>query len=80
VSFARNRADLSMTYYNRTARDVIFDLPLPPSSGYGLQARNAAKIRNAGVEASLNIRPISTRTPSSRSGSCTRRTATVCSR
>jgi TonB-linked SusC/RagA family outer membrane protein len=61
VSFARNRADLSMTYYNRTARDVIFDLPLPPSSGYGLQARNAAKIRNAGVEASLNIRPISTR-------------------
>jgi hypothetical protein len=49
-----------MTYYNRTARDVIFDLPLPPSSGFGLQANNAAKIRNAGIEANLNIRAIST--------------------
>jgi TonB-linked SusC/RagA family outer membrane protein len=60
VGVLRNRADLSLTYYNRTARDVIFDVPLAPSSGFGLQARNAAKIRNAGVEASINVRAIST--------------------
>jgi hypothetical protein len=38
---------------------VNLDLPLPPSSG-SLQASNAAKIRNAGVEANLNVRAIST--------------------
>lgn len=61
VGFFRNRADLSFTVYNRIARDVIFNAPLPPSTGFGFQARNAAKIQNRGVEVSLNIRAYQTK-------------------
>ena len=60
LGFLQNRADVSFTYYNRVARDVIFDLPVPASSGFGIQAANAGKIRNEGVELSLNLRPIQT--------------------
>ncbi len=51
-------ADFSATYYNAESRDVIFLTPLAPTTGYLLQARNAARIRNQGVEMSLNLRPI----------------------
>ena len=61
VGLFRNFADLSFTMYRRVARDVIFDLPLPPSSGFALQANNAAKIQNRGVEVSLNLRPVRTK-------------------
>ncbi len=61
VGFFRNRADLSFTLYRRVARDVIFDLPLAPSTGYAVQANNAAKIQNRGVEVAFNLRPIRTR-------------------
>ncbi|MEO6525115.1 MAG: SusC/RagA family TonB-linked outer membrane protein [Gemmatimonadaceae bacterium] len=57
VAMFNNRADVSFTMYDRVARDVIFDLPLPASSGYGVQAQNAASIRNNGIEVSMNIRP-----------------------
>ena len=56
--FLRDRADASVTYYNRKASDVIFDLPLAASTGYAVQASNAGVIRNEGIEASLNFHPI----------------------
>lgn len=55
-----NRIDLGVTYYNARSEDVIFQAPLSPSSGFATQARNAATIRNTGVELSLNARPITT--------------------
>jgi TonB-linked SusC/RagA family outer membrane protein len=54
----RDLADASFTFYDRKARDVIFDLPLPASTGYSVQASNAGVIRNSGIEASLNLHPI----------------------
>jgi len=56
--FLKDRADASFTYYDRKAHDVIFDLPLAASTGYNVQAANAGVIRNTGIEASLNLRPI----------------------
>ena len=56
--FLHDRADASFTYYNRKANDVIFDLPLPSSTGYAVQASNAGIIRNEGIEASLNFHPV----------------------
>jgi TonB-linked SusC/RagA family outer membrane protein len=53
-----DKADLSFTYYRATSSDVILFLPLAPSSGYEKQGLNSAELRNQGVEASLNIRPI----------------------
>lgn len=62
VAMFRNRADVSFTMYDRVARDVIFDLPLPASSGYGVQAQNAASIRNNGIEVAFNLRPYTSAT------------------
>ena len=61
VSLFRSRADLSFTLYNRVARDVILDFPLPSSSGYAVQSSNAAKIQNRGVELSVNLRAYSSK-------------------
>jgi TonB-linked SusC/RagA family outer membrane protein len=56
--FFRDRADASVTWYNKTTSDVILLAPVAYSSGYQLQAKNAATIRNRGWEASLNVRPV----------------------
>ncbi|HEU5260337.1 MAG TPA: SusC/RagA family TonB-linked outer membrane protein [Gemmatimonadales bacterium] len=58
----RDKADLSLTFYNATTSDVILLTPLSPSSGYEREARNSAKFRNRGYEVSLNVRPIRTTT------------------
>jgi len=54
----RDKADLSVTFYNATTSDVILLTPLAPSSGYEREARNSAKFRNRGYEVSLNVRPV----------------------
>lgn len=58
LAFFDNRADLGLTFYNARSENVIFQSPLSPSSGFTQQARNAATIRNRGIEAQLNWRPI----------------------
>lgn len=60
VAFLDNRVDLGFTYYNARSEDVIFQAPLAPSSGFATQARNAATIRNTGIEIALNARPVNT--------------------
>lgn len=57
LAFFDNRADLGFTYYNARSEDVIFQSPLAPSSGFTTQARNAATIRNTGIEIQANARP-----------------------
>ncbi|HEU4564480.1 MAG TPA: SusC/RagA family TonB-linked outer membrane protein [Gemmatimonadaceae bacterium] len=54
----QDRADASVTYYNRKSVDVILLTPLATSTGYQQQVQNAATIRNRGVEVSLNVRPV----------------------
>ncbi|MDQ6828341.1 MAG: TonB-dependent receptor, partial [Gemmatimonadota bacterium] len=56
--FFRGFADLSLTYYDSKSDDVIFPLPLPPSSGYTQQIQNAAVITNKGTEVTLNLHPL----------------------
>jgi TonB-linked SusC/RagA family outer membrane protein len=60
IGFLRDRADASVTYYNRRNNDVIFDLPLPGVTGFSVQAANGGAITNKGIEATLNLRPIET--------------------
>ncbi len=60
LGFWNDRSSLSLTYYNRRNEDVIFDLPLPFSTGFTVQAANAGTIRNAGFEAQWNITPYQT--------------------
>jgi len=56
--FFKDRADASITWYNKSSADVILLAPVAPSGGYATQAKNAATIRNRGWEASLNLRPV----------------------
>jgi len=56
-----DHADLSFTWYRRRTDQVILFTPLPPSTGFTLEASNGASIRNAGTEVILNIRPIASR-------------------
>ena len=56
LGFFHDRSDFSATYYNAMSRDVIFSTPLPGSTGYSQQVRNAGTIRNRGVELTLNTR------------------------
>ncbi|NNE32158.1 MAG: SusC/RagA family TonB-linked outer membrane protein [Winogradskyella sp.] len=52
--FFDNRLSLSATYYNRTSEDVLLELPVAPSAGFGTQLVNAAEISNKGVELDLS--------------------------
>lgn len=52
--FWNNRINFEVTYYNQTSHDVILYRPVAPSSGFQQEYSNAGKIRNAGVELSLN--------------------------
>jgi TonB-dependent SusC/RagA subfamily outer membrane receptor len=56
--FFKDRADASVTWYNKSSADVILLAPVNPSSGYPTQAKNAATIRNRGWETSVNLRPL----------------------
>ena len=58
--FFDNRLSLSATYYNRESEDVLLDLPLPPSSGFGSSLVNAATISNKGIEADITGKIIQT--------------------
>ena len=58
IGFWEDLADLSFTLYRSKSEDVILNTPLPPSTGYYVQAQNSAEFSNKGVEVSLNLRPL----------------------
>lgn len=58
VGMFNNHADASITGYIDRTEGAIFSLPLPSSSGFTSITANAATIRNRGIEASFNFRPI----------------------
>ena len=58
LGFFKDRADASITWYNKKSQDVILLEPVAPSTGFFQQGANAATIRNKGWEVSLNVRPV----------------------
>jgi TonB-linked SusC/RagA family outer membrane protein len=57
--FLNQRADLSITAYQKRTSDVIIQVPRSAASiGYPTQLENGAQLKNRGVELSLNFRPI----------------------
>jgi TonB-linked SusC/RagA family outer membrane protein len=55
------RADLSVTIYDAKSSDVIFQVPLPPSTGYTSVFLNAGSLTNKGWEVSTNYRAFQSR-------------------
>ena len=58
--FFKDRADASVTWYNKKSEDVILRRPVNPSIGFFREGANAATMRNRGWEVSLNLRPLQT--------------------
>jgi TonB-linked SusC/RagA family outer membrane protein len=62
ATFARGRAELSMTVYQRNIRDLILEQTVAPSVGQELRVfGNGGRMRNRGVEASLTLQPVQSR-------------------
>jgi TonB-linked SusC/RagA family outer membrane protein len=61
VGLFGDKADASFTWYNAQTSNVILNFPLAPSTGFQIQSQNAGKIRNRGIEVSLNIRPVTSK-------------------
>lgn len=59
--FKNDRLGLDFTYYSNTTKDIIFRVPLAPSTGYTSIALNAASFSNKGVELLLRGTPVSKR-------------------
>lgn len=49
-----DRFDVSLDYYDRRSEDLLFNKPMPPSSGFSTVFDNLGAIRNSGVEFNLN--------------------------
>jgi TonB-linked SusC/RagA family outer membrane protein len=52
LRFLQDRVTLGATYYDNTTTDAIFNLSVPPSTGFTVQNANAAIIDNHGIELS----------------------------
>lgn len=56
LGFFDQRLAIGFTYYNAKSKDVIFTSPLPPSTGFLVQVRNAGEISNEGFEVTADYR------------------------
>lgn len=61
VRFFNNRIGLDLTYYNTESRNQLLPLALSNTTGYSSRFINAGLINNQGVEVTLNITPVKTR-------------------
>ncbi|MFW6078590.1 MAG: SusC/RagA family TonB-linked outer membrane protein [Gemmatimonadota bacterium] len=49
-----DRASLELNVFDRETRDLVLDVPIPPSRGAQQQFQNVGRISNRGLEATLN--------------------------
>lgn len=61
LSFYAGRIELLADYYRKITTDLLYSLQLPATTGYETTLTNLGKIRNQGLELSLNTRNIQTR-------------------
>jgi TonB-linked SusC/RagA family outer membrane protein len=58
LAFFQNRLGISVTYYNETSSNVILQVPVPYSTGFGAELENAGELTNNGIEWTVNITPL----------------------
>ena len=58
LSLLRGKADLSVTRYDSKSKDVIFAVPLAPSTGYTSINLNAGQLSNKGWELTSDLRAL----------------------
>ncbi|QIH35727.1 SusC/RagA family TonB-linked outer membrane protein [Sphingobacterium sp. DR205] len=60
LGFFSNRLSADFTYYKNNSKNQILSIPIPLSTGYGLNLVNAGKVQNSGVELTLRGTPVKT--------------------
>lgn len=58
LKFLNNRIGLSASYYYTMSRNQILQVPITIASAYSAKVLNAGKIKNSGIELSLNLVPV----------------------
>ena len=58
LSLLNNRISFSTDYYNKKTTDLLLNADLPPTSGYANAFKNIGKVRNEGLEFTLNTNNI----------------------
>ena len=53
-----NRLGGSIEWFNRASKDLLFPMPLAPSTGFGSIDRNIGDVRNYGIEFELNYQAL----------------------
>ena len=54
----QNRVTLDASWYHKSTRDQIFNVQIPPTSGFTSKFINAGEISNRGIEALLTVTPL----------------------
>ncbi len=57
LSFLNNKISFTMDVYNNSAKDLLLDVAIPPTTGYTSQIQNIGATANRGVELQLNATP-----------------------
>ncbi|MBL7971147.1 MAG: SusC/RagA family TonB-linked outer membrane protein [Prolixibacteraceae bacterium] len=57
--FFNNRLYTDISYYDRKSKNLIMNIPIPPSTGYSLEHTNVGEMQNTGFEMMLGFIPIS---------------------
>jgi TonB-linked SusC/RagA family outer membrane protein len=60
LAFLNDRLGFNFTYYEDLTKDLIYQMPVAPSTGYQAQLKNAGEVSNRGVEIGLDLQPINT--------------------
>lgn len=58
--FKNDRLGIDFTYYNNLSKDIIFPVPMAPSTGFSTVTLNAASFTNKGVELLVKGTPVLT--------------------
>jgi TonB-linked SusC/RagA family outer membrane protein len=56
--FLKNKINATVDYYDKESIDLIYNKPLPPSTGNSSITTNVGAVRNYGIEISLNTKNI----------------------
>jgi TonB-linked SusC/RagA family outer membrane protein len=62
AGFFNDRAGIEFTYFSKSSKDLLLQLPLAPSSGFNSSPFvNIGEVSNKGMEIAFNVRPIESR-------------------
>ena len=55
LEFFNGRIRVNADYYNKVTDDLLSDITLPSSSGFGSYKANVGQVANTGVELGVNV-------------------------